>query len=164
MTRALRWVFVFSLFLTPLPADFAAGLRAYQAKDYVTAAREWAPIAESGDSAAQFNLGLLYLDGTGVPQDVQQAVMWFRRSADQGYVKAQKNLGNLYALGQGVKRDYTMAHMWLNLCAATGDEKCAAQRDLLGQKMKAKDLSEAQRRASSWRAIPEGQKDKSLAK
>src|SRR5437879_1694073 len=100
--------------LTPmLHADFAAGLHAYEAKNYATALKEWLPLAEAGDAPSQFNIGLLYLDGTGVPQSDEKAVEWFRRSADQGYAKAQGNLGALYAVGRGVRRDYIGAHMWL---------------------------------------------------
>lgn len=132
-------------------ADFAAGLRAYESKDYATAIKEWLPLAEAGDAAAQFNVGLMYLDGVGVPQSDLKAVEWFRRSADQGYAKAQGNLGALYAVGRGVRRDYVGAHMWLNLCAASGDKKCAAQRDLIAKKLKSRDLLEAQRRAADWK-------------
>ena len=52
----------------PALADFQAGLDAFQKGDYVGAAKEWRPLAEEGDPIAQFNLGLLYLDGHGVPQ------------------------------------------------------------------------------------------------
>ena len=150
----MKTFLLFTLFATALCADFGAGLRAYQQKDYAAALKEWQPLADSGDPAAQFNLALMYLDGTGVPQSTDHAVEWFKRSADHGYTKAQYNLGGLYASGKGVKRNYVTAHMWLNLCSASGDAKCAAQRDLVAQKMKPKDLAEAQRRAIEWKATP----------
>jgi TPR repeat protein len=150
----VKALLVFSLTL-PAAADFEAGLRAYQNKDYATAVKEWRPLAESGSPDAQFNLALMYLDGSGVVKNEQEAVLWFRRAADQGQAKAQKNLGNLYATGIGVRRDNVNAHMWLNLCAASGDATCVAQRDQLANKMKKKDLAEAQRRATAWKAIPE---------
>lgn len=134
-----------------LDADFAAGLKAYESKDYATAAKEWREAADAGVAAAQFNLGLLYLDGMGVPQNDAEAANLFRRAADQGYAKAQYNLGELYVIGQGVRRDNVTAHMWLNLCAAQGDAKCAAQRDLLAKKMRPRDLATAQRRATEWK-------------
>lgn len=137
-----------------LDADFAAGVKAYENKDYAAAAKEWREAADSGNAAAQFNLGLLYLDGKGVPQNDTEAANLFRRSADQGYLKAQYNLGELYAIGQGIRRDYVSAHMWLNLCAAQGDAKCAAHRDLLARKMRPRDLAAAQRRATDWRPAP----------
>src|ERR1035441_824103 len=86
-------------------ADFSAGLSAYQKKDYAAAVKEWRPLAEKGDAPSQFNLGLMYVDGLGVPQDYNQALSWFERSAQQDYAKAQLNLGAMYASGKGVKRD-----------------------------------------------------------
>jgi uncharacterized protein len=149
----LRLCILLALAAHLVHADFAAGLRAYESKDYATALKEWLPMAEAGDAPSQFNLGLMYLDGVGVPQSDEKAVLWFRRSADQGYAKAQGNLGALYATGRGVRRDYLGAHVWLNLCAASGDSKCAAQRDLVAKKLKHRDLLEAQRRAAEWKPV-----------
>src|SRR6202035_927395 len=66
----------------PAFADFQTGVDAYQKGDYVGAAKEWRPLAEMGDPIAQFNLGLLYLDGHGVPQSSMEAANWFRRAAE----------------------------------------------------------------------------------
>ncbi len=139
------------LTLTVTAADFSAGLDAYQKKDYAAAVKEWRPLAEKGDAPSQFNLGLLYVDGLGVPQDYNQALSWFERSAQQDYEKAQLNLGAMYGGGKGVKRDYVQAYKWLNVCAAKGDQKCVAQRDLVAQKLKPKQLAEAQRLASAFK-------------
>ena len=137
-------------------ADFAAGVSAYEKKDYTTAAREWEPLAKDGDAAAQFNLGLLYLDGQGKPQNYSEAVLWFRRAADQGYGKAQLNLGAMYGSGQGMKKDYVQAYKWLSICAAAGVNGCAAQRDLVAKKLSnSKKLTEAQRMASDWKPVKE---------
>ena len=38
-------------------ADFEKGLTAAQSGDFATALREWKPLAEQGDAAAQSNLG-----------------------------------------------------------------------------------------------------------
>ena len=35
--------------------------------------------ADQGDAKAQFNLGLMYVNGRGVPQDDAQALAWFSR-------------------------------------------------------------------------------------
>lgn len=142
----------------PAWADFQAGLDAYQKGDYVAAAKEWQPLAEQGDPAAQYNLGLLYLDGRGVPQSPAQAVSWFRRAAEQDYTPAQHNLGAMYGSGQGVKRDYIQAYKWLNICAAKGDAGCISQRDLIAKKLKAAQLAEAQRLATDFKSQKEGEK------
>ena len=82
-----------------------------------------ATLAEAGDPIAQYNLGLLYLDGHGVPQSPAEAASWFRRAAEQDYTEAQHNLGAMYGSGQGVKRDYVQAYKWLNICAAKGNTR-----------------------------------------
>jgi uncharacterized protein len=139
------------LLAVPALADFQAGLDAYQKGDYVGAAKEWRPLAESGDPIAQYNLGLLYLDGHGVPQSPLEAANWFRRAAEQDNTQAQHNLGALYGSGQGVKRDYVQAYKWMNICAAKGNAGCATQRDLLAKKLKASQLAEAQRLATDFK-------------
>src|SRR2546423_5057026 len=69
------------------------GVRAYQREDYATALREWLPLAEQGDAAAQYHLGMLYIQGKGVSQDYAEAVQWWRRAAEQSHVQAQAILG-----------------------------------------------------------------------
>ena len=65
----------------------------------------------------------MYDLGRGVPQDDQEAVKWFRLSAEQGNAKAQYNLGAMYANGEGVPQDYKEAVKWYRLSAEQGDAK-----------------------------------------
>ena len=69
-------------------------------------------LAEQGDSTAQFNLGVMYGTGLGVPQDATEAVRWYRLAADQGYADAQYNLGVSYDIGAGVPEDDAEAVRW----------------------------------------------------
>ena len=87
---------------TPVLADYQAGVDAYERGDYDTALKEWRPLAEQGDALAQFNMGVMYEQGKGVPQDYQEAGRWFRLAAEQGDALAQAVLGLMYDLGQGV--------------------------------------------------------------
>jgi hypothetical protein len=41
-------------------------------------------VAEQGDAEAQYNLGLMYLEGQGVKQDNAEAYAWIRTAAAQG--------------------------------------------------------------------------------
>ena len=68
---------------SPLVAqDFQKGLAAAQAGDFATALKEWKPLAEAGDVDAQYNLGIMYDNGYGVPQDYAEAVKWYRLAAE----------------------------------------------------------------------------------
>ena len=74
----------FTLGLTaPAWAGVNEGVAAYNRGDFATALREWRPLAEQGVAEAQFNLGLMYYDGEGVPQDYAEAVKWYRKAAEE---------------------------------------------------------------------------------
>ena len=77
--------------------------------------------AARGDARAQYQLGISYFQGHGVPQDYAEAVRWFRQAADQGYARAEYALGFSYAQGNGVPRDYAEAVRWMRQAAAHGD-------------------------------------------
>ena len=76
--------------------------------------------ADQGDAEAQFNLGVMYSLGEGVPKDYKQAVYWYRKAADQGHADAQSNLGFMYHEGRGVPKDDTQAVYWLRKAADQG--------------------------------------------
>ena len=74
----------FMLGLTaPAWAGFDEGVAAYNRGDFATAIREWRPLAEQGNAKAQYNLGVMYDEGLGVPQDYVQAHMWYSLAASR---------------------------------------------------------------------------------
>lgn len=116
-----NFLFVAAMFFAVLArADFDAGLKAARAGAFAVAMREWHPLALKGDAGAQFNLGLLYAQGSGVTLDEQQAAEWFRHAAEQGLAAAQYNLGTLYAAGRGVIQDDREAVAWYRKAAEQG--------------------------------------------
>jgi S1-C subfamily serine protease len=75
--------------------------------------------AMQGHAPSQFNLGLMYLEGEGVPKDNVKAAEWWRKAAEQGLAEAQYALGSAFAFGTGVPKDSAKAvELW---------EKAAAQ-------------------------------------
>ena len=64
-----------------IAADFNKGLQAAQAGDFKTALAEWTPLAEQGYVDAQYNLGLMYDNGEGVPENDKTAVKWYTLAA-----------------------------------------------------------------------------------
>ena len=67
---------VLPLMLLPVSwsADIAKGQVAYDSGDYQTAIAEWQPLAEAGQAAGQFGMGLIYANGFGVALDDAQAL------------------------------------------------------------------------------------------
>ena len=115
-------VLLFSLLLgvPSYSADFNKGLTAAQSGDFATALKEWKPLAEEGNAVAQNNLGLMYHNGWGVPQDYKEAVYWYRLAVEQGYAIAQYNLGLMYEKGKGVPQDDKEAVRLYRLAAEQG--------------------------------------------
>jgi len=96
------------------------GYESYNDGDYVTALQEWKPLAEQGYAFAQYNLGILYEYGNGVPKDYAEAVKWYRLSAEQSYAISQYSLGLMYSNGYGVLKDKAEAVKWWRLSAEQG--------------------------------------------
>src|ERR1035437_2766104 len=105
-------------------AEAMAAWQAAQAADarhdYATELKLLQPLAEQGDALAQFNLGLMYAYGEGVPRDDAEAVRWYRKAAERGDAQAQGHLGYRYENGEGVPQDYTEAVKWYRKAAEQG--------------------------------------------
>ena len=109
------------IFTSPSAAqNFYKGLEAYKQADYGTARREWEPLAVRGDRIAQYNMGVLYDSGLGVPTDKSRALLWYRKSAEQGFAQAQNNIGRMFYMGDGVQPDYATAAIHFEAAAAQG--------------------------------------------
>ena len=105
--------------------------RAAQRGDYGAALKVWRPLADQGDAAAQYDLGLMYADHRGVAQDYSQAMAWYRRAADQGYAKAQDAIGDMYYLAVGVGQDLDQAARWYRMAANQGYGQAQASLGIL---------------------------------
>jgi hypothetical protein len=150
---------IFLLMAGPAIAEpFDDATKAYSRGDYETAYRLIKPLAEQGLPEAQFNLGLMYDKGQGVPQDYAEAVKWYRKAAEQGFAEAQTNLGIMYFTGQGVPKDYVLAHMWFDLATSrylaseiAKRERAEKFRDIAASRMTPAQIAEAQRLAQEWK-------------
>ena len=136
-------------------ADFDAGNRAYAARDYETAFKEWLPLAEAGDAMAQNNIGFMYRKGRGVPPDEKEAVKWYRRAAEQGLPDAMTNLGYMYDEGRGIEQDLLESYKWFLLAAERGREGAEGHLDVLKGFLTPEQIAEAEKRAAAWTPSPE---------
>src|SRR5262245_25948023 len=87
--------------------------RAYLRGDYKKSVEELQALANLGDSRAEYDLGVIYDQGIGVPQSDAQAFLWYSRAAQHGEPKAQYNLGLMYLNGQGMQPNFVLAYYWL---------------------------------------------------
>lgn len=73
--------------------------------------------AKGGDAHAQLNLGAAYDHGIGVARDIDKALYWYQKSAEQGLAEAQFNLAHLL-----VEEEISAvaAAEWMHRAAAQG--------------------------------------------
>jgi localization factor PodJL len=77
----------------------------------------------AGNPAAEYEIGVRFAEGRGVPANMELAVQWLERAAGQGLAPAQYRLGSLYEKGQGVKKDLEKARTLYLAAADKGNAK-----------------------------------------
>lgn len=127
------------------------------AGDYQQALAWYRKAADQNNIAGEMHLAALYRDGGGktIPRDMEQAAKWYRRAADQGDPTAQGTLGVLYSMGQGVPHNDADAYFWFDLAASVkgpNQDKYAANRQMIGERITADELSDVQDRVAAWKA------------
>ena len=75
--------------LAAAAGPFEDGIAALQRSDFAAAIRLLRPLAEKRNADAQFNMGWMYANGKGVPQDINEAVVWYQKAAEQGNAYAE---------------------------------------------------------------------------
>lgn len=91
-----KWIFLLSLLCNFAQANTLeeAKLRIQQ-KDFSAAHTIYLKLANEGNAKACFNLGLMFNQGDGVSQNMEEAVKWYSKSADLNYKEAQYTLASL---------------------------------------------------------------------
>jgi len=107
-------------------------------------------LADQGDADAQWQMGIRYHDGEGVPEDDSRAVEWFQRAADQGNVASQGALGAYYWKGRGVTPDLSKAYFWSAIAMAGGDDISKSRLEGLASQMTRDQVSSSRQLAEEW--------------
>lgn len=87
---------------------------------YAEAATWYKHAADMGIATAAYNLGTLYYNGQGFPQDYARALHWFEEAARRNDPYAEFQLGMMYGNGKGVDVDTEAELRWYNKAAGQG--------------------------------------------
>ena len=87
---------------------------------YKEAADWYRQAANTGIATAAYNLGTLYYNGQGFPQDYAKALQWFEESAKRNDPYAEFQLGMMYGDGKGVDVDTALELHWYTKAAQQG--------------------------------------------
>lgn len=101
--------------------------------------------AQNGDTEAQYQLGLAYLNGNDTIQDFEESAKWFELAAESNHALAQYQLGLIYKTRLGTDADLKKSYMWLNLSAAAGIDQAALARNKVMLSLSPEQLIQAQR-------------------
>ena len=85
--------------------------------------------AEAGDLEAEYEVGLLYVQGCGVAADPAKAALWYRKAAERGHAMAAYLLGLACDQGDGLLQDHAEAYVWLSVAAERGHSDAPYFRD-----------------------------------
>ena len=118
--RKIFAALVLMISATAWAGDYEDGLAAYNKGDFATAASLFKKAARSGDSYAQKDLSIMYLQGQGVEKNFIKAAYWSKLAAEKGLALAQNNLGSMYQQGLGVAQDSAEAMRLYELAAEQG--------------------------------------------
>ena len=82
--------------------------------------------AEANSAEAQFQLGVMYAEGTGGPKDDVAARAMFEKAAAQNHAEALDWLGSFVLSGRGGPQDTKAAKGYYEQAAALGNEDAKA--------------------------------------
>ena len=120
-------------------------------------------LASRGSKTAQYDLGQMFTDGSGVKQDFDEAAKWFRKSAAQGSDSAQFQLGFLYQQGLLGERDYPKAVEWYLKSANQGNKNALFNLGRIYQKG-ATGVEQSDKEAVRWYRLAANQGDRDARK
>jgi localization factor PodJL len=79
--------------------------------------------AAAGDPAAAYEVAMRFMEGRGVPANLEEAAKWLERAASKGLVPAQFRYASMLEKGQGVRKDLGAAQKLYVAAAAKGHAK-----------------------------------------
>jgi hypothetical protein len=99
---------------------FDEGMALYdKGDDYPQAAIKLRKAADLGHFPAQYQLAVMYQEGTGIAVNTNQAHRWFHESAVHGHTPSQYQLAMFYYLGLVVPRDLVKSYAWFSIASSS---------------------------------------------
>jgi TPR repeat protein len=113
--------FVFLLALLIIGcSDYRKARSAYEAGEYSKALTIFEQLSNAGDSQAQYDLSLMYLQGIGTKKNLEKGWVWMNRAAEGGNVQAMLELAVRYQKSPSLENSEQMAFMWFQKAAMAG--------------------------------------------
>ena len=100
--------------------DLERGIFELNRGEFHAAIEQFRPLVAEGYAPAQYQMGVVYKQGHGVPKDGMKALSLFELAAKQNYSDAQFELALIYGEGKLVKQDLKKAYALTHKAAKKG--------------------------------------------
>lgn len=100
--------------------DLDLGIYELNRGEFHAAIEQFRPLVEEGYAPAQYQMGVVYQHGYGVPKDGMKALELYELAANQNYSDAQFELALIYSEGKLVKKDLKKAYHLTHAAAKKG--------------------------------------------
>lgn len=108
--KILTLLLVTSFSLPSKGNDLELGIYELNRGEFHAAIEQFRPLVAEGYAPAQYQMGVVYQHGYGVPKDGLKALELFELAANQNYSDAQFELALIYSEGKLVKQDLKKAY------------------------------------------------------
>lgn len=105
--------------------DYDRGETLYEQGRYAEALKAFGRSAHAGNSDAQYQIGLMFMEGQGIKANPKDAAYWWRKAAQNGHASSQYEIARCFEMGTGVQSDLRIAAEWYWRAAEQGDPDAA---------------------------------------
>lgn len=106
--------------------------------------------ADNGNIYAQFNTGLRYHYGEGVPKDYDIAEEYFLKAANAGHIESQRFVGQNHAVKNMQNTNNVFIDTWFTIAAIGGNKEAMRNKAKIELSMSKEEIFEAEKAADKW--------------
>ena len=125
--RSILFIFFGLIWGSSACADYVEAKKFYDNQNYTDAFNEVISSAEAGDPDSLNLLGILYLNGLGVDENVDAAVEYFEKAIEKKSFKAYLNLASIYKSNKWGRLDNKKAEILLLRAIESSEKEVSAQ-------------------------------------
>ena len=125
--RSILFIFFGLIWGSSAFADYVEAKKFYDNQNYTDAFNEVISSAEAGDPDSLNLLGILYLNGLGVDENVDAAVEYFEKAIEKKSFKAYLNLASIYKSNKWGRLDNKKAEILLLRAIESSEKEVSAQ-------------------------------------
>jgi len=103
-------------------SDYQTARRAYEVGRFAEALEILERLAREGDTRAQYEVALMYLQGIGTRVDPAKGGEWMLKAANGGNSTAMVEVGGRFENGVNAEKNFILAFTWYRRAAIAGDQ------------------------------------------